>query len=227
MDITGKKLRATACIYSVLIVSLVPNASGKAGAEACMAEGVEEGEGDRRREVVEIKRYPPPVREIAEIMKLSDKPRSQQQQYAASRFPGASKRVEPRYFAVSARSGGTSAVQGRYARWQRATPRVRVREESRGRLGNATRDESGRGNEFEAPRPETNGSRSEAESIGNTSICRPSLSGFTIILIYVPGTYLSMFCILLSSYGGAYVISNQDPRWTQKPIYPPICCTPC
>ena len=24
-------------------------------------------------------------------------------------------------------------------------------------------------------------------------------------------------------YGGAYVISNQNPRWTQKPIYTPIC----
>jgi len=53
-----------------------PNATEKAGTEAGEAEGVKEGEDDRRKEVVQIKRQQPRVREIEEITKLSDKPRS-------------------------------------------------------------------------------------------------------------------------------------------------------
>ena len=71
------------------VVCVSHNATGKAGTEAGMAEGAEEGEGDPQREVVEIKRWPPRARarEIKEIMKLSDKPRSQQQQ-AVARISG-------------------------------------------------------------------------------------------------------------------------------------------
>ena len=43
-------------LYRVVLISQVPNATGKAGTEAGKAEGIEEGEDDPRREIVEMKR---------------------------------------------------------------------------------------------------------------------------------------------------------------------------
>ena len=34
--------------------------------------------------------------------------------------------------------------------------------------------------------------------------------------------YIIYFIVYMYPYGGAYVLSNEDPRWTPKPIYSPI-----
>ena len=64
----------------------------------------------------------------------------------------------------------------------RDTQRVRARGEARRRPGNETRDESAREMKVEGPRPEANGSRSEAETIRETISC--GCSGLMIHFIY-------------------------------------------
>ena len=71
----------------------------------------------------------------------------------------------------------------------RDTQRVRARGEARRRPGNETRDESAREMKVEGPRPEANGSRSEAETIGETLRFSSGPSGFTIHYIYICTRY--------------------------------------
>ena len=56
--------------------------------------------------------------------------------------------------------------------------------DSKNAPGNKTRDESAREMKVESPRPEANRSRSEAETIGETSRFSSGLSSFTIHFVH-------------------------------------------
>ena len=78
-----------------------------------------------------------------------------------------------------ARCSKTSAVQGHSARRRRATPRACARGWTQRRPENETRGESERQSKLEGPRSNVNRSRSEAETMGGTSLPRAELSAFT------------------------------------------------